>query len=168
VPGCDTVAACFAYAGAARALLLALKYRNRRDALDACASAVARLAPAVDVVTWAPTVPRRARERGFDQAELLARAVARQLGVPARRLLRRESATAQTGRSAAARRGGPQFRCRPVRGEPLGRVLLVDDIGTTGATLAGAAAALRAAGAAEVHARTVAWTPPRGAHRLHK
>jgi predicted amidophosphoribosyltransferase len=148
-----------AYAGAARVLLLALKYRNRRDALAWCATAVARLAPAVDVVTWAPTAPGRARERGFDQAELLARAVARQLGVPARRLLRRDGTGAQTGRSAAARRAGPRFRAPAVH--PPGRVLLVDDIGTTGATLAGAAAALRAAGATEVHARTVAWTPPR-------
>jgi predicted amidophosphoribosyltransferase len=153
------VAACYAYAGPARALLLALKYRNRRDALASCAAAVARLSPPVDVVTWAPTAPHRARARGFDQAELLARAVARQLGAPAARLVRRESAAAQTGRSAEARRTGPRFR--PVTARPPGRVLLVDDIGTTGATLAGAAAALRAAGAAEVHARTVAWTPPR-------
>lgn len=162
--GCATVAACFAYDDAARALLLALKYRNRRDALAFCADALARHLPAVDVVTWAPTTPARARARGFDQAELLARAVAGRARVPVRRLLHRTGQGHQTGRGAVERRAGPAFVVsgrggRAARVPP--RLLLVDDIGTTGATLTHAAAVLGAAGAEAVHARTVAWTPAR-------
>jgi predicted amidophosphoribosyltransferase len=73
-------------------------------------------------------------------------------------LLVRTGAPPQTGAGAVARRVGPSFAGR--RGAPVpARVLLVDDIATTGSTLARAAAALHAAGAVEVHARTVAWTP---------
>ena len=88
----------------------------------------------VDLVTWAPTSSARIAERGFDQAELLARAVARELGVPCRRLLYRAHGGPQAGRGRAARLLGPSFRARaPRRGL---RVLLVDDVVTTGGTLA--------------------------------
>jgi predicted amidophosphoribosyltransferase len=100
-----------------------------------------------DVVTWAPTVRRRVRRRGFDQARLLARAVARELGVSARRLLVRADGPSQTGRSRLARLAGPRFR--PV-GRPRGRVLLVDDVITTGATLSAAAEVLLASGSGAV------------------
>ena len=158
VVGCDSVAACYCYDGAARALVLALKYRNRRDSTTFCAMAIAARVPAVDVVTWAPSTPSRVRARGFDQAEVLARAVGRELGVPARAVLRRVSRTHQTGLGAAARRQGPVFVARPGRLEGT-TVLIVDDIVTTGSTFAHAAAAVRAAGARAVHARAVAWTP---------
>src|SRR5688500_19582640 len=89
-----------------------------------------------DVVTWPPTTPRRRRERGFDQAALLAAVVARRLGRPCRPLLERAAGSAQTGRSAAARRAGPGFvAARRVRG----RILLVDVVATAGASLAAAA-----------------------------
>ena len=68
----------------------------------------------VDVVTWAPTGARRRHERGFDQAELVARHVARQLGVPCRRLLeRRGPAGPQTGQDRRGRLHGPAFRAHP-------------------------------------------------------
>ncbi|HEX8771251.1 MAG TPA: phosphoribosyltransferase family protein, partial [Acidimicrobiales bacterium] len=98
-------------------------------------------------MTWAPTTGARRRERGFDQAELLARAVARRLGLPCRRLLRRRPGPAQTGRDREGRQSGPAFTTRRVTGPA--RVLLVDDIVTTGATVSAAARALRAAGAIE-------------------
>ncbi len=158
VVGCDSVAACYRYDGAARALVLALKYRNRRDSTAFCAVAIAARVPVVDVVTWAPSTPSRVRARGFDQAEVLARAVGRELGVPARAVLRRVSRTHQTGLDAAARRQGSVFVARPGRLEGI-TVLIVDDIVTTGSTFAHAAAAVRAAGALAVHARSVAWTP---------
>lgn len=161
VAGCDAVAACFRYDHGARDLLLALKYRNRQDALEFLAAGlVAELhdLDPVDVICWAPTSRARVRERGFDQAELLACATARMARLPARRLLRRTGAGHQTGRSAAQRREGAQFVpiARRCRGE---RVLLVDDIATTGSTLAHAAAALRSGGAYAVQAVVVAWTP---------
>lgn len=156
------IAAAMPFDGVARRTLLALKYGNRRTVARHLARLMVRrlrLAEVpVDVVTWAPTSRSRVMQRGFDQAELLARAVARELGLPCRRLLYRAHGAPQTGRSRAERLDGPQFRSRrAVR--PLS-VLLVDDVVTTGATLLAAQAALRDAGVAEVHLVAAAATPP--------
>lgn len=161
--GLASCTAVLRYEGAGRDLVTALKYRNHRVALHGLAVAAADAVDVgVEVVTWPPTTPGRRRRRGFDQAELVARAVAARLGCPARRLLRRRPGPPQTGRSAQQRRTGPSF---VVRGRPGldGRVvLLVDDVVTTGATLGRAARALRSAGAAEVHAVALAGTPAPG------
>jgi predicted amidophosphoribosyltransferase len=161
VPGIVSCRPAFVYDEGVRTLLLALKYRNRRDALAYLASQIAAAVDVdADVVTWVPTTAARRRARGFDQAELLARAVGRRTGLPVRSLLRRLDGQAQTGRDAQARRLGPEFT---VRRRAVGNsVVLIDDIGTTGATLQAAALALSAAGWPQVHARTVAWTPRRG------
>ncbi|MEM8607825.1 MAG: phosphoribosyltransferase family protein [Myxococcota bacterium] len=111
-----------------------------------------RVAQGVDAVVPVPLHWRRRRSRGYDQAALLARPVARALGVPLwlRRLRRVRSTPRQVGLPRAARlrnlRGA--FSCVPLRGSP--SVLLVDDVATTGATLAAATQALRQAGAVEV------------------
>jgi ComF family protein len=114
-----------------------------------------------DLLLPVPLHPTRLRERGFDQAWELARAVARELDLPARcDVLSRVRATpAQTGLDAAARRRNLReaFRADPaVRGL---RVALVDDVMTTGATVHAAARALRRAGAASVDAWVVARAP---------
>jgi len=163
------IAAALSFDGVARSAILGLKYGNRRAVATALAEIlVRRLSLAVpgagpldqvDLVTWAPTSRRRVVERGYDQGELLARAVARQLGVPCRRLLFRVHGAPQAGRGRAERLEGPTFRVRS--GRPL-RVLVVDDVVTTGATLVAAGKALRAAGICEVRLVAVAATPVRG------
>jgi len=165
-PGVDWWVAPFAYEGSLREVLARAKYRNARSGLAWLASAVATSASRqaasggrhLDTVTWPPTTDARRRQRGFDQAEHLARAIARRLDLPARPLLARRPGPPQTGRSRADRHRGPIFVSRPVAGAHL---LLVDDVATTGATLGSAAAALREAGAASVTAATVARTPRR-------
>lgn len=161
-PGVDDCRALLAYEGAGRELVARLKHRNQRAALPGLARAAASLVdPAtVDVVTWAPTTPRRRRARGYDQSALLARAVATALGRPCRRLLARPGGPAQTGRSAPERWSGPAFVGR--RRAP-SRVLLVDDVVTTGATAAAAARTLRSCGAASVVVLTLARTPLKAA-----
>lgn len=165
--GIDAWVAAFAYEGVARELVARLKYRNARAAvpwLGAIAAGVAqrrlyvpRVLDAPDVVTWPPTVAERRRGRGFDHAELLARVVSRRLGPTAESLLRRLDGSPQTGRSAAARRAGPRFA--PIGACQGRRVLVVDDVATTGSTLSSCARALKGGGAASVVAVTVARTP---------
>ena len=162
-PGVVSCVALLAYDGAGRELVARLKYRNARASVPFLARGMAALAPpGIDMVTWAQTTPARVRARGFDQAQLLAGAVARRLGVPCRPLLRRGSGPAQTGRDALARHAGPGFSARRrIEGR---RVLLVDDVVTTGATVAAAGRALAEAGAAEVHVVASARTPPSRRH----
>jgi len=163
-PGLDAWCAPFAYEGVARELVARVKYRNARAAVPWLARCMAESAAGIEahgaVITWAPTTPVHRRARGFDPAELLARALARRLRRPARALLVRAPGPPQTGLSAAARRVGPRFTC--TRGVPAS-VLVVDDVATTGATLLAAVSALRAGGARRVVAVTAARTPRPGA-----
>ncbi|MGH9041909.1 MAG: ComF family protein [Acidimicrobiia bacterium] len=171
--GIDWWVAAFSYEGAVRDLVAGAKYRGARTGwgwlAEAVAGAVAQTGTAshLQIVTWPPTTPDRRRQRGFDQAEGLARRVARELGLPARGLLRRRPGPAQTGRDRRARsEHGPTFTAQPAGAGA--HVLLVDDVTTTGATLAAAAGALRAGGTASVAAAAGARTPHPAAVREGK
>ena len=156
-PGLDRVVALFAYEGAGRTVIGRLKFDNHRDALGPLAAMLgAAVDEQVDLVTWVPTVAARKRRRGYDQAELIARDVAASLGVPARATVRRLDRVAQTGRGRAERLGARFVARTRLRGEI---VAVVDDVRTTGASLAGVAVALRAAGAGRVIGATLAATP---------
>lgn len=113
-----------------------------------------------DVITWTPLSKKRLRERGYDQAKLLAEELAKELNAPVLPLLTREFHTkAQSSlKDASARRANVAGVYRAVNTEELAgkRVLLVDDVVTTGATLNECAVTLLAAGGAEVRAVTLA------------
>jgi ComF family protein len=171
-PGLDGCVAVVAYIDGGRELLARLKYHNARASVQWLAWQLAEQVRATgadgrasvpargrfDVVTWAPTSDARRQKRGFDQAHLLARSVARRLGLPCAPLLRRLPGDPQTGRTSSERWAGPKFTVARAAPVPA-RVLLVDDVITTGATLSAAARALREGGAAVVWGGAGARTP---------
>jgi ComF family protein len=152
----------FVYGGPVRDALHRLKYEGASEV----ASALARLlrepaqgfAGLIDCLTVVPLHPRRLRERGYNQSALLARPIARLLGVPflPRLVTRLRDTEAQVGKKAHERRAqlARAFRATPrVRGKA---VLVVDDVRTTGATLAAVCAALELAGARQLFTLTLA------------
>jgi ComF family protein len=151
-----------AYSGSARDLVRALKFRGARGVADSMAAQIVAGAPTglLDGVVAVP-VPlhsRRRRARGYNQAALIAAALARRAGLEvADPLIRSGPATAQAGRHRPERRGGPAGAIEARGGAPA-RILLVDDVVTTGATLAACSAALAGAGAVEIAAVTFART----------
>jgi ComF family protein len=154
--------AAVAYAGAARDALLALKFSAARPLADVMAAQIvagapALLRPGVTLVP-VPAHPRRRRARGFDPAELITAALARRSGLPLARALRRGSgASRQLGASRATRRAGANLDFH-ARADPPERVVLVDDVHTTGATLHACAQALQRAGCLQITAITWART----------
>lgn len=119
-----------------------------------------RLPEGADLITWAPLSKKRLRERGFDQAELLAREVGRLLSIPAAPVLEK---TRNTGPQSeleeeSARRANARGAYALLPGTDLSgkRVVLVDDVVTSGSTLGECAALLRQGGAEEVWCLTLA------------
>lgn len=138
-----------------------MKFRNRRWIAVRFGRHLARAVErnfagwCPDLVTWAPTTARRIRLRGHDQSALIAGSLARSLNVRCLRTLRRTDGRTQTGASRAARQVGPRYvvRSGALRDR---RVLLVDDVMTTGTTLVHARNALLAAEAGEVRCVVIA------------
>jgi predicted amidophosphoribosyltransferase len=151
--GVASVSARWSYEGPARALVLALKLRGLRSAaiplVEGMVEATRRDGLGAEVVTWVPGRRRDIAARGFDHAELLARGLARNLGLLPRPLLRRRHmGRDQTSLSASDRalnvRGAFSAVSAP------SHVILVDDLITTGATAASCASVLGAAGSHSV------------------
>ena len=151
------VVAAYAYRGTPRALVLALKFGRRPAAArllgEELATSLARARWPGDLLVPVPLSARRLRERGYNQAELLARVLSRVRGIEQApgALTRVRHTPPQTGRSRAARRRGPAGAFRAQSAQVSGRcVLLVDDVLTTGGTARACALALRRAGAHQV------------------
>lgn len=150
---------CCSYSGPARACLHALKYDGELRLVEALAEQMAaRWAGAGiggEMLVPVPVHAARLRQRGFDQAELLARAVGRMLNLPVASVLERATRTAaqhSLGRRARAANVGGAFALKPATAPQVkGRwIVLVDDVVTTGATFSGCAQALHAAGVGAV------------------
>lgn len=169
-----------AYEGVAREAMHALKFSAARPLADVMAAQIAANAPAEllrpvavfgaaprgregtgPTLVAVPPHPSRRRARGFDPAELIARALARRTGLPVAKVLRRSAAGSQHQQQLGASRDA-RLAAAPLgfgaRGTAPRHAVLIDDVHTTGATLAACAQALRDAGAERVAAVTWART----------
>lgn len=163
---------CAPFTGLIRDALHQLKYAGEKRLAGPLGAAIARrwrvAGAGGDLLVPVPVHAARARTRGYDQAELIARAAAKELGRPCASILERERATVaqfDLDRSTRATNVHGAFRLlprasrqaiedpRPLRGR---WIVLIDDVVTTGATLAACAEPLIAAGAIGVSAATVA------------
>ena len=147
------------------------KFRNVRSYADAYARFLAlriqEMQVDFDYITWVPVSFRRKLERGYDQVELLTKAISRELGIPQIATLKKQRHNqAQSGIQDAAKRKANvlgAYKVRPncqVAGKTL---LLIDDVITTGATSSECAKTLLTAGAKEIYCAAVA-----SAHRERK
>lgn len=113
-----------------------------------------------DIISWAPVSRQRLRSRGYDQSELLARKISALTGIPCKRLLikQRHTRPQSLTKNAVQRRENVKgaYRCCDPDSVHGKRILLVDDILTSGSTLSECAAILKDAGADEISAVTVA------------
>ncbi len=158
----EAPSAVYRYGGPIADAIHRFKYDGRSDLaapLGALmAEAAGRWTGSIDAVVPVPLHWRRRRWRGFDQAALLAKPVARALGVPALfhglRRVRHTPSQLDLPRHERQRNVAGAFAPRRLRG--VRRVLLVDDVQTTGATLGAAASALREGGVREVRTLVLA------------
>jgi ComF family protein len=155
------------YQGALRTLIHLFKYSGVRPLARVFGRYLKRALPVdlrFDVVVPMPLHWRRRWHRGFNQAALLAEEVARRFGVPVSKVVRRSRVTpSQAGLTHARRRANVRGAFKVKRGTRLNglRVLLIDDVLTTGATAAACARELKRAGAAHVTVLALARTDRR-------
>lgn len=148
------------YGGQVKPMIYRLKYANDRTMAGFMAGGLSEHfdLSAYDVVTAVPSDGKALRQRGYNQAELLGRAVAKQATLPYRPSLLRVQHTSQTHlrRSQRLEAVKDNFVCHRPQDVAGKRVLIVDDVMTTGATMNECARVLKAAGAKQVWGLVVA------------
>jgi len=160
-PAFAFAAAPYLHGGALADAIHRLKYEDREELGPSLAVLFQACAvPKSDVLAPIPLHPRRLRQRGYDQAGLLARGAGNRFDLPVAPLLRRVRETGQqVGRDRLARARNVRGAFAAAAGVRGLRICLVDDVMTTGATASAAAEALLLAGAARVEVRTLARAP---------
>lgn len=153
------------YEGYVRRSLILYKFYNRRNFANCYGRLLSmklqqEYPEGFDVLTWVPISPLRKLRRGFDQVELLANAVGRELGMIPYPLLKKHRHNRPQSRivGEAQRRANVLGVYKSINTEQISgkRILLLDDIITTGATVGECARVLLTAGAAEIHCGAVA------------
>lgn len=161
----DSWAAVWYYEDSVRGSLLRYKFNGHRSYAQSYGRILAmrllrEYPEGFDILTWVPVSPQRRLRRGYDQVELLAKAVGRELGVkPVRTLRKIRNNPPQSGLSThAQRRANVTGVYRVTENADLEgkRVLILDDILTTGATVGECARLLKTAGAASVYCGVMA------------
>lgn len=158
----------FSYQGVVAASIKRYKFYGRQQYAPAygrlLAMALLRENPQFDLISWVPISARRRRKRGYDQAKLLAQSLAKELHSDCVCTLRktRDNPSQSSRKSAAERRANVMNVFAAVEPERFAdkRILLIDDIITTGSTLSACAHVLLTAGAAKVVCATLAATEP--------
>jgi len=170
--GFDAVYSYGSYEGTLRELVHLFKYGGVRPLAGTFGKFLAQALPreaAFDVIVPMPLHWFKQWQRGFNQSDLLAREIGKKWNVPVRTVIRRKKATLpQAGLTNAKRRANVSGAFKTARGRPLAgmRVLLVDDVVTTGATASACARVLKRAGAAHVSLLALARTDRRQAVEL--
>ena len=156
-PAFDVARAPAVYTGVARDALMTFKLGGERRSAGVLALHMERVGAPLraDLITFVPSTHRTVAARGYNPAAELARALAPRLRIPLKPVLekvRETSDQSELGRLARHRNLRDAFRARSVTG----RILLVDDVMTTGATAHACSLALRAAGASDIAVLTFA------------
>jgi ComF family protein len=164
--GFDHAASFGAYEGSLRSLIHLFKYSGMKPLARPLAGYLERAIPVderFDAVVAVPLYWRKKWDRGFNQSELLARLLARRRGIPVLNALRRKRATAtQAGLASAGRRrnvaGAFVLRTKTSPDPELAgkKILLIDDVMTTGATASACASVLKRGGAKSISLLTLA------------
>lgn len=163
------------YEGSVREGIRRFKFHNGLSAAQPMGELIAQAAAGrfsgeFDTVTWVPVSAKRLRQRGYDQALLLAENACKLWGAEPERLLNKvRDNPPQSGLDSAEERWKNTEGVYEAMAAPSGkRILLIDDICTTGSTLCSAAGVLREAGAAEVVCAAVAFPRPEEENRGEK
>lgn len=158
----QSIAVHAAYSGLTIEILKAFKFNRVKAMASVVAGLMAPHCPN-GLIVPIPTAATRLRQRGYDQAVLIARYIAECAHKSYAELLHRKGSSRQLGQTRNSRQRQltdayyVSKRCRPPLNTP---ILLIDDVITTGATIEAAAAVLQKEGYTQVRACLFAWSPP--------